>query len=125
MTPKEEIIEGNKIIAKYLGYTYYGHEEAKHGPGWKLSDNKKDILKITHIGEIGKRNYLCRNHNEMRFYNSWDWLMPVLEVKGNSFWLFILPKTINRCMDHNELRKFIWENIVEYLKEKQNGKSTH
>lgn len=80
MTNKN-IIEGNKIIAEYLGYEYIPHNN-NNGlkPGWwKLEgsvDDKKFIQsKESVFRKVGQSRFLCRNHKELRFYNSWDWLM--------------------------------------------------
>jgi len=69
---QQEILEGNKLIARFSGYEYYSlPEDRSYNPGWWLKDKHKTINKITHA-------YLCRSHNDLRYYNSWDWLMPVV-----------------------------------------------
>lgn len=65
----EEITEGNKLIAEFMGYKYFPHPENKN-PGWKVNAN---IEKGSKIG------YLCRNNHNLRYYNSWSWIMPVLD----------------------------------------------
>lgn len=78
----ENITENNKLIAEFMGYKYIGfnnNDELK--PGW-WKDNI-DLLKIQSQEifnrKMGNPNFLCRKHNELRYYNSWNWLMPVVE----------------------------------------------
>ena len=76
---KEDIVAGNKIIAEFIGYTYYGHNTTTNDAGWKRKDTPigKSITE-----EVGKRNYLCRRHDGLRFDNSWDWLLPAYKKLG-------------------------------------------
>lgn len=76
------VTEGNKLIAEFMGYTYFGHndERLKHDngfydAGWKRKATIRKFDKMAH----SKKAYLCRNHNELRYYNSWDWLKPVID----------------------------------------------
>ena len=54
---EQEIIEGNKLIAEFMGYKFI---EDWH-QYWRLSD--KHLLL----------------ENELKYHSSWDWLMPVVE----------------------------------------------
>lgn len=77
---KSNILLGNKLIAEHLGYKYYPFQEVKNPnfAGWKKTD--KEVLPKLHTeGPIGKRVWLCRRNTDLRFYNSWDWLMPACE----------------------------------------------
>lgn len=75
-----EIKENNKLLAEFLGYKYFGFDRSKAGvkPGWKTHNNTTSE-KLFYLGNVGERHYLCRGHNDLRFYNSWDWLMAVVD----------------------------------------------
>lgn len=89
---QEQIIEGNKAIAEFMGYIYHPHPDRFALPGWKVPNDKPFIEKLMRIGTIGKRPYLCRTSKEIQFHTSWDWLMPVVEKinKDGSFKVRIL-----------------------------------
>lgn len=62
---KEEIVEANKMFAEYLGYKYYPKIDGEQNPGWR----KEVVLK--------GHGYLCRTHNQLPFYNDWNWMMKI------------------------------------------------
>ena len=64
------ITDCNKLFAWYLGYKYYGHNEASPTgrPGWQ---KERAHLKITH-------SYLCRSHNQLKFNADWNRMMWVV-----------------------------------------------
>lgn len=66
---KEEIIEGNKLIAEFMG--------------WELWESIFDGFGFNVDPEIipDARNDHSNFHkiNDLRFNSSWDWLMPVIE----------------------------------------------
>ena len=80
---KEYVVEGNKLLAHYMGYEYIPHNNP-HGwvPGWwKKTTHPRFRLpgmQATNL-KLGSDNFLCRNHNELRYYNSWGWMMDVVE----------------------------------------------
>ncbi|MBK7377315.1 MAG: hypothetical protein IPJ02_17720 [Chitinophagaceae bacterium] len=59
---KEQVIEGNKLIAEFDGYTFE--------PDSKLNNIK---------GVFRKEGKLSMLENELKYHSSWDWLMPVVE----------------------------------------------
>lgn len=73
MGKEQEVIEGNKLIAEFMGYTYY--------PDDSINGIKGALRKDGVIGVIG----LILNPNEdnkqfgPHYHSSWDWLMPVVE----------------------------------------------
>src|SRR5208283_1426570 len=88
---KEELVEDNKLIASYMGYTYFGHndlkliftnngKEYKHPAGWKTTADTSYLSKENALKSIRgiKHHYLCRGHNYLQYHSSWDWLMPVV-----------------------------------------------
>ena len=75
------IAEQSKILAEYLGWKYIPSNDLQGAPkaGWwsplTYHNSPKDATKI---GDSYYK-YVCRNHHELRFYNSMDWLIKVLE----------------------------------------------
>lgn len=65
---EKEIIEGNKLIAHYMGLKPY---KSHSGP----QVNKQ-------VFSIGRREHLINN---LYYHSSWDWLMPVMEKIGKEY----------------------------------------
>lgn len=79
-TVKEYIVEGNKLIAQYMGYKYIPFEKGSSvKPGWWNMDTPENVFKYALGTKISSRHYLCRTHKELKYYNSWDALIPVME----------------------------------------------
>lgn len=75
------IAEQSKILAEYLGWKYipkamiYKVSKA----GWYVLLTYHSSPKgATKIGDSYYK-YVCRNHHELRFYNSMDWLIKILD----------------------------------------------
>ena len=78
---KENIVNGNKLIAEFLGYRYnpFNNEDGNKA-GWWHKDTPPAIIKLgSPPRKILRKHYLCRNHNELRYFNSYDWIMDVVE----------------------------------------------
>lgn len=71
---KEEILEGNKLIAEFLGYVYVPYTVGHSGgnPGWVLKNYKLIDRKTPKL-------FLGRTTKDLLYHTSWDWLMPVVE----------------------------------------------
>lgn len=79
----KDIIEGSKAIAEYLGWKYIPFNDLQGFPkaGWWRDQS---ILKwYPKNGRVQIKNgtaiYVCRKHDELRFYNSMDSLLPVID----------------------------------------------
>lgn len=59
----DEIIEGNKLIAEFMGGKF------------RKSKDKNTLNKYFDLKDKGYFYY----ENEIRYHTSWDWIMPVLE----------------------------------------------
>lgn len=70
----EEIIEGNKLIAEFMGYNLVIPSMRRYPNNWKTSywERNYDIEKHT------TDHVLCEE-NGLKYHSSWDWLMPVVE----------------------------------------------
>ncbi len=100
------ILKGSKLIAEYLGWKYVPSNDLQGFPkaGWyQMKVRKKSEITV----ESGKKvdttmfsdsintkrgwsihkeayyKYVCRNHNQLRFYNSFDSLIPAIEKIEN------------------------------------------
>ncbi len=131
---REEIRECNKLIAEFMGYKYYPlPEDRSYNPGWW----KGDPIKMTSFNKLNENHLLCRSYNDLRYYNSWDWLMSVVYKIFNEGWVTIFYS--NYCIiqdkatftkredndlpyfdSHSEspetLIKAVYECVVEFIK---------
>lgn len=116
----KEIIEGNKLIAEFMGYKYYPYSpESVVKPGWWSEPVPKDRS----LNKLETHKFLCRRHPELRYYNSWDWMMPVVEKienldfsKESYFWedcegdLHYNSEGTTVCIEDNSC--YIYENLL-------------
>lgn len=85
----EEILEGNKLLARFMGYEYYAYNDPRlidgymtHVPGWKTTVYASDIAKLNRVEGLLNRetsHFLCRSHTGIPYYNDWNQLMKVVE----------------------------------------------
>jgi hypothetical protein len=78
---KHEIVESNKLIAEFMGFRYIPFSETDRSiiPGWHKSGTEGGVRDLPPFHRKTTDGYLCRRHRDLRYYNSWDWLMPVVE----------------------------------------------
>ncbi len=75
----KDIINGSKLIAEYLGWVYIPFSaDLKHKAGWwsKVPKTEEDVFFSKVNGNDG---FVCRNHSDLRFWNSLDALVPVIQ----------------------------------------------
>ena len=80
------ITEQSRLLAEYLGWKYVPSNDLQGFPkaGWymPLSSHREQKINMKGLGSfiVDKMpyKYVCRNHNQLRFYNSFDELIPVL-----------------------------------------------
>lgn len=92
MMNKSEITEGNKLMARFLGYEYFplNNPCEKHGSknvGW-LKPNSYPIIPDYYLG---------RSHKSLRFDTDWNWLMRVVNLIESNFSTSI-SVTKNTCI---------------------------
>src|SRR5437773_1868401 len=63
---KNEVVEGNKLIAEFLGAKYDGRKY------WTFPDGSMKI----HSPDYS---------SQLKYHSSWDWLMPVVEKIGKMY----------------------------------------
>ena len=74
------IADKSKVLAEYLGWKYIPSNDLQGFPkaGWWVTLTYHSSPKgATKIGD-GYYKYVCRSHKDLRFYNSFDELIPVL-----------------------------------------------
>ena len=75
---KEKIIEGNKLIADFMGYEYIPWNNCDDfKPGFWLRGLSKSQRQ--YISKLPVKPFLCRNATQLAYNSSWNWIMPVLE----------------------------------------------
>ncbi len=82
MTP-EELLEGNKSIAIFMGYQYFAHNHPRimgqggrlFPAGWKTTPRTQSLGKFNWPGQ----RYLCRSHNDLPYFRDWNHLMLAVE----------------------------------------------
>lgn len=77
---KDFIIDGNIKMARFMGYDYipFNNNDGLK-PGWWKSDTTKENQYYESVyKKIGKDRFLCRNHNQLRFWNNYEWIMEAV-----------------------------------------------
>ena len=94
---KNEILEGNKLIAEFLGYKS-GPNRTGRGFGYY---------------DLGGLIY---HSNELRYHSSWNWLMPVVKKIST---IHQYPNML-KC-DYGDFMDAdidtIWQAVVEFIKQ--------
>lgn len=83
MTGKE-IVDGNKLIAEFMGYEYLPSNqklEHKKKYGWnrKVKINSFHEKMGMYAEDPPERLFLGRSHHDLCFHRNWSWLMPVVK----------------------------------------------
>lgn len=127
-----DVIEGNMLIAQWLGYTYFPYNmEGVTDPGWKTTIDTSPISKVNYSADLFrpieerskvKRVFLSRNHTGLQYHSSYDWLMPVYkkiteiasgDVDNNVYSEYvIMAESLRRGLPIIE----VWKHAVECIK---------
>jgi hypothetical protein len=126
---KDEVIEGNKLIAEFMGLEYLGKNVfGMGGYVFNLQDTSYE------------KNCLCYSNTEgMEYHSSWGWLMHIIdkidftEINGRNAnveitWWETKIKHPLQCFDSghdakNDSRIFrTWSVVVEFIKWYNNQK---
>lgn len=128
----QELLEGNKCIAKFMGYRYFGHNDPLlrvsgevYPAGWKTAAT---IYQMSKLNRAGGR-YLCRTNHMIPYYRDWNALMEVVQrIEEMDFQVAI---NTNSCLitsrtdtSHHPLRvgsisdtkkKAVWFAVVKLI----------
>ena len=168
---KEEIINGSKLIAEYMGMEYIPFStDMKHkSAGWyQVKDATPTIEEVTQtaykvgeedkavvtkfkmdtnklkyhvkngwnlVGEEGKNpkyyKFVCRTHGELRYFNSLDSLVPVIQKiekeTENRFYLYDNGCKLNLIEKYSSFDLPNWNQnvfavVLSFLREKDENK---
>ncbi len=93
----KDVEEGNKLLAKFMGYNYYPHPEPF--PGWRITT--PEIQKILPKSRKFMGAFLCRTTKELRYHYDWNWLMRVVEkvekIEDEEYGRFAVYISSNHC----------------------------
>lgn len=124
---QEEIINGSKLIAEYLGWKYIPFNDLQDFPkaGWyKQAPNNLIIVSPKQGFPIKVKDrfykYICRKHSELRFYNSMDALLPVIEKLNKDKIEINLAVKGGWCMHIDPEEDFYFKSFEENLSWEQN-----
>ena len=111
---KEQIEEGNMLIAKFMESKSYGNLD------------KEKYLSVSNIPGV---SYFNKNCNDARFHKSWDWLMPVyqkinnyIQIKSSEDFVFgtetddLQINIWNALEDENACIDFLFPEIIKFIK---------
>ena len=115
---EKEIIEGNKLIAEFMG-DFKLIKEFKPEPDvditymWKKISNKSFGYDTTDWRDYSTDT----EYSDRVCYNSsWDWLMPVCTKIGEIYeYGEYIKKSSGFLIDAKDI-KATWENVVEFIK---------
>lgn len=94
--------EKSKIIAEYLGWKYIPYsKDSDLKPGWYEPNIGKGSIRLK---DNRLYRYFCRNHNQLRFYNSFDYLIPVIEK--------IESEDLSKYFKNFEYLEFVRDNFT-------------
>ena len=118
-------IENAKILAEFLGYTYYPFNNNEgENPGWhKPSWFENKYGKRVNLGKITEKIqdwYLCRDHNTLLYKFKTDWNLAMKVYRELQKEYFVTDYGSVKCaLLTGELDLFLKE-LVEVIK--NNGK---
>jgi len=98
---KKEILEGNKLIAEFMGYKFMDYRNCIYfGPEYVVDEIKcNSPTNDDNYAHICSGNR-CKNYRNLLYNSSWDKLMPVVEK----------IESTNRKVEISECTCFIYPN---------------
>jgi hypothetical protein len=109
---KTEIIDGNKLIAEFMGMKCTNNNHCKTFR-YELNDGKEPIKGVfTYLGE----EVTDKSYEYLKYHSSWGWLMPVIKkLKGDYKHTSVLWDNIIKVLSEVNILK-TWEAVVAYIK---------
>ncbi len=93
----EKITEGNKLIAKFMGAKKTGSSTGLESGGVANEYEVKISEKITSV--FYDKEGAWTDFKEMKFHESWDWIMPVIKkIEGFGYFTQI-DSTVTRITE--------------------------
>ena len=103
-----EIIDGNKLIAAFMG----GIREVRHeGRNWFA------------WGSMKGRPPIYTDEDKLEYHKSWDWLMPVIEnchtIEAPTKEGWSKSERIEYRINHNDIWRNniteVWKKVIEFI----------
>jgi hypothetical protein len=94
----DEILEGNKLIAEFLGFKVENIEDNIFHVSlgtWTIYERFKTDNENPYQYFLNLKTNI-KNSTHFKFYSSWDWLMPVVE-KIESIDKYVFDIYLNKC----------------------------
>lgn len=108
---ESEIIEGNKLIAEFMG--------GKYDKNTSFPIHPDDIWLPVH-GIVNFKTIELGKGKALKYHSSWDWLMPIINKIYESDWYYKWKDTSGQFEKEVFINtKFIdetWKQVVEFIK---------
>jgi len=75
-TEREEILSGNKLIAKFMGWEHYEDGQTYMFP---------NLYPIYNIDDDRNTGWISEQISNAEFHTRWDWIMPVVEKIAKNY----------------------------------------
>lgn len=114
---KQEITEGNKLIAEFMGFT-------------KPTNGRLEIIKVPIELEL-KYRAIHIAIKDLKYHSSWDWLMPVVEKIESELYndlKFCVNMAFKECViaevdddfyvfyqESESKIKAVWKAVVQFI----------
>ena len=128
---QEQIIDGNKLIAEFMGL-----KQVKWDDGellWVHKDFKEDFAGVHDYSDSSTFDWgnALPQTEKLFYHSSWDWLMSVVEKIEKDYWVTIVTRlTKTSCAVHKPHKGFeqisrgdsfskihaIWLMVVSFIK---------
>ena len=113
---EQEIIEGNRLIAGFMGYSLITPEMRNNPEKWYIK-GKPSCYWENHSLKSSKK-VLCSEF-DLQYHSNWSWLMPVVErIEEGDFWVNIKKNHVTVAWDNKNTldSKMIHSEFGDYSK---------
>ncbi len=115
----KEIIEGNKLIAEFMGAI----NETGYFQASTIGKTKVPTGRMYMTERFPDNMHLC-SESDLRYHSSWDWLMPVVEkieavLKDETLFAKSLDANLSILnSNHASIfspREIVWEYVIQFI----------
>ena len=97
---KKEILEGNSLIAEFLGFKKELFYQLKVGDNWEQKDYGYYDLPFNGGMSLAGIDKIWFPQTELKFHSDWNWLMLVIEkIESKGFYVSIMKSNVTCCKD--------------------------
>ena len=120
---EQEIIEGNRLIAEWLGYEIDPLAEEDEPIRYYVDDHIECVADGIDYWETFEEDWTSWLYPEqMKFHSSWDWLMPVIDKieaeyynSHMSEWVYDKCLGVDFCILRYSLQE-AYKQVIEFIK---------